>query len=301
MIKDVKQNWQLYLLGLPGIVVLIIFSFIPMFGHVLAFKRYTVTKGFFNSPWCGLENFKFFFGSNAWLQITWNTLFLNVLFITGTILMALVTAIFINEISNAFFKRVVQSFVFLPYFVSWLVVSLMVFALLNGTDGMVNNMLKARGWDSIPFYQTPGLWPALLTFIYIWKFSGYYSIIFLAAIIGISQDYYDSANIDGAGKWKQIWYITLPLLKPTVITLLLLCIGRIFYGDFGMIYGIIGDNGVLFPTTDVIDTYSFRALRQLGDFGMSSAVCLYQSALGFFTIMIFNRIVKKNNPEQALF
>ncbi|MEG1925711.1 MAG: ABC transporter permease subunit [Ruthenibacterium sp.] len=300
-LKELKKNKQLYLLSIPGIICMIVFSYIPMSGHILAFKAYDLKKGFFGGEWVGLKNFEFFFGSNDWKVITFNTVFLNILFIVVTQVAAIVLAILINEVTSRFFKRFFQSVVFLPYFVSWLVVSLMLVALLNSSDGMLNSFLASMGKDKIGFYMNPDYWPTILTIAYVWKFAGYYSIIYLATIIGIPKDYFESASIDGASKLQQILKITLPLMVKTIIIMLLLSIGRIFYGDFGMIYGIIGENGILFPTTDVIDTYVYRALKTLGNFGMASAVGLYQSFMGLITICVFNAIVKKIDPDAQLF
>ncbi|MDD2503214.1 MAG: ABC transporter permease subunit [Clostridia bacterium] len=300
-LKEISKNKYLYILAIPGVLFQAIFSYIPMFGHLLAFKKYRLSLGILKSPWCGFDNFKFFFGTEDWYKVTFNTIFLNFLFITFTMIFAILVAIFLNEIKNTIIKKFIQSIIFFPYFVSWLVVSLMAFSMLNETDGFVNNIMVSIGYPKINFYSRPELWPPLLTLIYVWVFAGYYSIIFIAAILGIPQDCYESAKIDGASKLQQILKITLPLIRPTVIILVLLSIGRIFYSDFGMIYGIIGDNGVLFPTTDVIDTYSFRALRQMGNFGMAAAVVLYQSIMGLITICIFNLIVKKIDPNSSLF
>jgi putative aldouronate transport system permease protein len=177
----------------------------------------------------------------------------------------------INEIGSAMIKKISQSLIFLPYFISWLVVSLMMLAFMS-TDGLMNNWLNQVGINNINWYQSVYLWPLILTLVYVWKFAGYYSIIFLAAIVGISSEYYESAKMDGATRFQQMIHITIPSIRSIIVVLMLLGVGRIFFGDFGMIYGIIGDNSILYPTTDVIDTYSFRALRQLGNFGMSSAV-----------------------------
>lgn len=302
IIAELKKNYMLYMLLLPGLVCVVAFSYIPMFGHLLAFKDFSFAKGIFGSPWNNFSNFKFFFTSPDWKTITFNTIYLNLLFIIVTQLLAVFAALMLNEVKLVPFKRVAQSVIFLPYFVSWLVVSLMLLALFNGTDGLINtSILKPLGLEAYPFFMKPEIWPAILTGSYVWKFAGYYSVIYLASIIGISPEYYDAAKVDGATKWQQIYYITLPLIRPTIIIMMLLAVGRIFYGDFGMIYGIIGDNGVLFPTTDVIDTYTYRALRQLGNFGMSSAVSLFQSVLGLITIVIFNGIVRKIDPESSLF
>lgn len=261
IVRELKKNRQLYLLALPGLLCIAIFSFIPISGHILAFKEYDLQKGFFGGDWVGFENFKFFFSGKDWLTITLNTLFLNFLFIVFTQLIAILLAILIYEIKNIIFKRVAQSLIFLPYFVSWLVVSLMLVAFLNNSDGLLNGILASMGFEKIGFYMRPEFWPSILTISYVWKFAGYYSIIYLATIIGIPKDYYESAAIDGATKIQQIIRITLPLLSKTIIIMVLLSIGRIFYGDFGMIYGIIGENGILFPTTDVIDTYVYPSFK----------------------------------------
>ncbi|NOU73021.1 ABC transporter permease subunit [Paenibacillus sp. LMG 31458] len=298
--KEIIKNKQLYTLALPGIVFLLLFSFIPMFGHLIAFEKFQPTKGIFGSPWVGFENFKFFFGGHDWIKITLNTVFLNSLFIFFGIGFAVLLAVILNEIQNVLIKRLSQSFIFLPYFISWLVVSLMALSFM-GSDGIMNGMLQKWGFPSVSWYQNPGIWPWILTLVYVWKFSGYYSIIFLAAIVGISSEQFETAKIDGATRFQQIVHITLPSIRPVVIVMVLLGIGRIFFGDFGMIYGMVGDNSLLYPTTDVIDTYSFRALRQLGNFSMSAAVVLYQSAMGLITILIFNRIAKSVEPESRLF
>ena len=286
----------------PGLLCIIIFSYVPMSGHLLAFKNFTIDGGVFGSPWVGLKNFNFFFGSNEWKRIIGNTLYLNILFIVFTQFFAVLLAMMISEVRNVLYKRTVQSMVFLPYFVSWLVVSLMLQALLNSSDGLINqSILVPLGLKKVPFYMSPKMWPAILTIANVWKFTGYYSVIYIASIIGISPDYYDAARVDGASKWQEMLYITLPQIRPTILIMVLLAIGRIFYGDFGMIYGIIGDNGILFSTTDVIDTYTYRALRQLGNFGMSSAVSLVQSVLGLITILIFNKIARRIDPDASLF
>lgn len=300
--REIRKHHLLYMMLLPGLIVIILFSYIPMFGHLLAFKSYTFDKGIFFSPWNNFANFRFFFTSRDWKTITYNTIYLNGLFIFFTQLVAVVAALLINEIRGKLFKRVSQSLIFLPYFVSWLVVSLMLIAMLNGTDGLINqSILKPFGVKAYPFFMKPKIWPMILTISYVWKFAGYYSVIYIASIIGISPEYYEAAKIDGATKTQQIRYITLPLIRPTIIIMMLLAVGRIFYGDFGMIYGIIGDNGILFPSTDVIDTYTYRALRQLGNFGMASAVNLFQSVLGLITIIVFNTIVRKIEPDASLF
>jgi putative aldouronate transport system permease protein len=274
---------------------------LPMQGHLLAFKKYRLADGIWGSEWVGFDNFMFFFTSPDWLRVTFNTLLLNGLFIALGLTCSALLAVLLNEIRKPIVKKLSQSFIFLPYFISWLVVSLMVFTFLNTTDGLLNQLLNVFGIQNIGWYQHPNAWPAILTIIYIWKFAGYFSVIFLAAMTGISKEYYEAAEIDGATRLQQILHITLPLIKSVFVMLALLGIGRIFYGDFGMIYGIVGDNGVLFSTTDVIDTYSFRALRQLGNFSMAAAVVFYQAIMGLICIVVFNGIVRKIDEDSKLF
>jgi putative aldouronate transport system permease protein len=299
-IREIVKNRQLYVVAIPGIAFLAIFSYIPMLGHLIAFERFQPVKGIWGSKWVGLDNFKFFFGGQDWLRVTFNTVYLNLLFLIFGIGITIILAIMINEIGSAMIKKISQSLIFLPYFISWLVVSLMMLAFMS-TDGLMNNWLNQVGINNINWYQSVYLWPLILTLVYVWKFAGYYSIIFLAAIVGISSKYYESAKMDGATRFQQMIHITIPSIRSIIVVLMLLGVGRIFFGDFGMIYGIIGDNSILYPTTDVIDTYSFRALRQLGNFGMSSAVVLYQSIMGLIAILIFNRIAKKIDPNSSLF
>lgn len=299
--KELARNRYIYLLGLPGLLTLIVFSYVPMFGHLIAFQKFTYFGGIFGSEWVGFANFKFFFMGNDWIKVTANTLFLNALFIGAGLIVSVTLAVFLNEIRLVAFKRVAQSLMFMPFFVSWVVVSMMVFALLNTTSGLINRELARWGLEAVSWYSRPELWPAILTLITLWKSAGYSSVIYLAAIAGISPDYYESADMDGASRIQKMFYITVPLLTPYMIVLTLLAIGRIFYGDFGMIYGIVGDNSVLFPTTDVIDTYTYRALRLLGNFSMSSTIALYQSALGFVAILLSNWVVKRVDKDAGLF
>jgi len=299
--KELKANRHLYLLALPGVLFLLVFAYLPMIGHFVSFKRFRPSDGLWGSEWVGLDNFAFFFGSDDWLRVTMNTLFINSLFIVFTLGIALVLAIFINELRHALYKRLAQSAIFLPYFVSWLVVSFMTYAVFNTSDGVLNKLLTSLGREGYNWYGNADLWPYILTILFVWKMSGYVTIIFFSAITAISGEYYESATLDGASRFQQILHITLPLLRPTLVVLLLLQIGRIFYGDFGMIYGIIGDNPILIPTTDVIDTYSFRALRQLGNFSMAGSVVLYQAIMGLITIVLFNWLARRIDRDSSLF
>ncbi|MGA2976775.1 MAG: ABC transporter permease subunit [Spirochaetia bacterium] len=299
--KEIKANRYLYTLAIPGILFLIIFAYVPFIGHLLAFEDFKLSTGLLHSRFVGFDNFKFFFGGRDWITVTKNTLFLNALFLGIGLSFALLLAVFINEMRNVPLKKLSQSFIFLPYFISWQVIAIMIYAILNSSTGLISQVLQAAGLKPINWYGRPELWPAVLTFANIFKYAGYNSIIFLATIVGISEELFESARIDGASRLQQVLHVTLPLLRPIFIIMLLMGIGRIFYGDFGMIYGIVADNGVLFPTTDVIDTYSYRALRQVGNLSMSSAVVLYQSVMGLVTIVVFNWVVRKVEPDVRLF
>jgi putative aldouronate transport system permease protein len=300
-IKEIRTNKYLYILAIPGLLFLVIFAYVPFIGHALAFEDFKLSTGLFHSRFVGFDNFKFFFGGKDWITVTRNTLVLNALFLGIGLSFALLIAVFINEMRNVPLKRLSQSFIFLPFFISWQVIAIMIYTLLNSSTGFVNQALATLGVKPVSWYGRPELWPGILTFANIFKYAGYNSIIFLATIVGISEELFESARIDGASRFQQVRRITLPLLRPIFIIMLLMGIGRIFYGDFGMIYGIVADNGVLFPTTDVIDTYSYRALRQVGNLSMSSAVVLYQSVMGLITIVVFNWIVRRIEPDVRLF
>ncbi|MGW4965848.1 ABC transporter permease [Nonomuraea sp. NPDC004186] len=301
--RAVRTNWTIGLLALPAVAFFLVFSYLPMSGLVVAFKEFDVSQGIFGSPWNGLENFSYFLESGDAARILFNTLFLNILFLVATLAAGMVLAIMLNEIRSTFFKRVSQSVVFFPYFVSPVVISIILQVLLAGASGgggAVNDALGGLGFPSVDWYTEPGPWPWILTVVKIWQLGGYLSVIFLAAITGIPEEVYEAGMIDGASRAQMAWRITLPLLKPTAAVLLVLGVGRIFYGDFGTIYAIVGDNGTLFDSTDVIDTYVFRALRQLGDFGTTAAIGLFQSVVGFVLVVIAVLIQRKYSKETSV-
>lgn len=297
-INDIRKNKYLYLLALPAMIYLIIFAYLPMFGHLIAFEDFNVKKGLFGSPFVGLKHFKFFFLGDYWMKVTWNTIYLNVLQIFFGTVITVASAIFLNEIRSVYYKKISQSLMFLPYFISWVVVAYMVQAMLSTKEGLINNLLVSLGMERVAWYSNPNYWPAIITFIHIWKSMGRGAIIYLAVITGLGNEYYESARIDGANRFQQIWHITLPLLKPTIVMMTLLSIGNIFYGDFGLIYPIVGDNGVLFPTTDVIDTYAYRGLRQ--NFAGSAAIVLWQSLMGLICIVGANWVTKRIDKDLSL-
>ena len=301
-IKKMKRFLPIYLMMIPGFLYLIINNYIPMFGIIVAFKNYNYSLGIFGSKWNGLKNFKFLFATNdAWV-ITRNTLLYNLAFIVINTVVGIILAIFICDVVSKKLKKLYQSAVLLPYLMSIVIISYIVFAFLSTENGMVNNsLLIPFGKNPISWYAEPKYWPFILILVNVWKGVGYGCLIYISAINGIPKDYYEAANLDGAGKWKQIRCITLPSLVPSVITLTLLSIGRIFYSDFGLFYQVPLDSGTLYSTTNVIDTYVYRALIKLGNVGMSSAACLYQSVVGFVLVLTANLIVRKVSKENALF
>jgi len=286
---------------LPGIVYLLVFAYLPMFGIVIAFKNFKFSEGILGSEWVGLKNFEFLFASEAAWRITYNTIFLNFLFIFFGLVAAVALAIMMNEVKNKLVNRFLQSTFFFPNILSWVVVAAFMVPFMATDTGLVNQIFLAVGLPQIDFYSRAELWPLILVIVSIWKGAGYGSLIYLAAIMGISQEYYESARIDGASKWKQIWHITIPLLRPLMIILTILAIGRIFYADFGMFFNLIGNAGNLYPTTDVIDTYVFRALRTTGDVGMAAAAGVYQSIVGFILVLLTNFAVRKIDKDSSLF
>ena len=297
-----KEYWPLYLMMLPALLYLLINNYIPMAGMVIAFKKLNFAKGIWASPWAGIKIFKFLFASkDAWI-ITRNTLLYNVAFILVNMVVGIAIAILITEVRNTKLKKVYQSAILLPFLMSMVILSYIVYALLSAENGLVNNsILPLFHIDSIQWYQEPKYWPVILIIANCWKGVGYGCLIYIASLIGIDPSFYEAARLDGASKWQEITKITLPSLVPTIITLLLLSIGRIFYSDFGLFYQVPMNSGVLFPTTNVIDTYVYRALIEQGNISMSSAAGVYQSLVGFCVVMLSNWIVRKVDKDQALF
>jgi putative aldouronate transport system permease protein len=299
-----RGRGALLLLALPATAFFVVFSYAPLAGLVVAFKDFSISDGVFGSPWNGLDNFRFFFDSGDAARILWNTLFLNVLFIATTTVCALGLAVMINEIRFRYVRKFLQSSVFLPYFISPVVVSIMLQGLLAGVGGQggaVDKLLDVLALPSVNWYSDPGAWPWILTVVKVWQMAGYLSVIYLAAITAIPVEVYEAAAIDGASRVRMALRITVPLLAPTTVTLLMLSVGRIFYGDFGTIYAIIGDNGTLFPTTDVIDTYVFRSLRQNGDFGMTAAIGLFQSVVGLVLVLATTFTARRFGRDTRVF
>ncbi len=298
--SDFVKNRGRYLLLLPSLVFMIVFAYTPMVGIVIAFQNYDPVAGFFGSPMIGLENFRFFFESGEWVQVTLNTLYLNALFIITGTFMSILIAVVMSELKNRLFTKSMQTLMTLPNFVSWATVALFSVAFFE-SEGIVNKVIAAFGGTAVDFYSDPDVWVGIFVIIRAWKSSGWNAIIYMAAILGIDRELYEAARIDGASKLRCIFSITLPLIKNTVVLMTIMAVGGIFRGDFGMIYPFIKDNSMLYPTTDVIDTYVYRALRSFTNYGRTAAVGLYQSVMGFALVILSNKLAKRYAPESAIF
>lgn len=301
ILGELKAHWVLYAMFAPIALYYLIFSYVPMAGIVMAFKDFNYREGIFGSPWNGMDNFSYFFDSGkAWL-VTRNTIVYNVIFLTCYTFFSILAAVFISEITKKWFKKLSQTLMFLPYFISWVTVSAFVYNFLNYEYGIVNKLLGHFHLSALDIYSNTSYWYFLLPFLYVWKWVGYGSVLYLAAIVGIDQEVYEAATIDGASRFQKITRITLPLLKPTMIILILLGLGRIMRGEFDMFYQLIGNNGTLMDATDIIDTLAFRSLVGTADFGMASSVGFYQSVLTLVIILAANWLVRRYDKEQALF
>ena len=307
--KNLKKNYVFLLMLLPGTIQLFIFNYMPMLGVMMSFKQMkfyddNIFVNFMQSEWMGLKNFEFFFKTpDAW-RITRNTVGYNFVFIVLGLVVAVTLAILLNEVPGKRAGKFYQGAVMLPYFLSWVVVSYIVYSFLNPQSGIVNRMiLPALGIEEINWYTTPKAWPYLLIFFNQWKYAGYNSVVYLAAISGIDQEYYEAAKIDGAGRFKQILYITLPHLIPIMTILTILALGRIASGDFGLFYFTTSQlgSGALKSVADVMDTYVYQSLMQTGNLGMSSAASFYQSIVGFFMVLTANWVTSKIDSENSLF
>ncbi|KKO52758.1 ABC transporter permease [Paenibacillus sp. DMB20] len=300
--NGLKKTLPLFLLAAPGLLYFLINNYLPMIGVFIAFKDVNYAKGIFQSDWVGFDNFKFLFQtSDAWIM-TRNTLLYNIAFIVLGTIASIFIAILMSELLNKVYSKLYQSGLVLPNLISMVVLSYLVFAFLNADSGFINHsILRPLGIPEINWYSEAKYWPYLLVLIQLWKTAGYGSIVYFAFIAGIDKSIYEAAKIDGAGKLKQIWMITLPLLKPTIVILGLMSVGRIFNSDFGLFYQVPMNAGALYSTTQTIDTYVYRALMQVNDIGMSAAAGVYQSVVGFVLVIFANAIVKKFNKDNALF
>ena len=301
-LKRLGRFLPLYLMLLPGVVYLFINCYIPMAGIVIAFKQYNVRDGMFGSPWVGFSNFEFLFKTNdAWLM-TRNTLLYNLVFIILGTVLAIAIAIILNEIRAQMAKQVYQTVILVPYLISMVVVSYLVFAFLSNGNGFLNNtVLPMLGMEPIDWYNQPQYWPFILVIVQLWKTLGYSCILYYATICGIDRSLYEAAVVDGASRWQQIRNVTLPSLKSTIIIRPLMSLGNIFRSDFGLFYQVPMDSGPLLEVTQTIDTYVYRGLMQTNNIGMSSAAGVYQSIVGFILVFAANWAVRRLDNESSLF
>lgn len=300
-LKKGKRNFVMLSLALPLMIYLFIFNYIPMLGTIIAFKNYRYDLGFLKSQWVGLDNFKFFFFSpDAW-RITRNTVAYNLVFIVLGLVVSVFLAVMLYEVKNRAMLKVYQTTMFFPSFLSWVVVAFMAYSFLNPMSGILNAVYKSMGWEPIDWYIKSSPWIFILPLANIWKTAGMSTLIYYASLMGIDQEYFEAATLDGASRWKVTRYITLPFLYPLMIIMTILAIGQIFNADFGLFYQVPMNSAMLYPTTDVIETYVFRALRETSNISMSSAAGLYKSMVGFILVLITNAIVSKLNPDNALF
>ncbi len=299
--RTFKTNLNLLIMSLPGVLFLLVFAYLPMIGLVIAFKDYRFADGILGSEWVGLSNFRFLFGTDIAWRITRNTLLMNSLFIIVNTTGSLAIALLLNEVYRSWASKYYQTMLFFPFFISWVIVSYFVFGFLNAKDGLINQFLITLGQDRVIWYRAPEFWPLILTLANFWKGVGFGSILYLAAIIAIPNTYYEAAKIDGSNKWQQIRFITLPLIRPVVIILVLLSVGHIFNADFGLFFFVPRDTPMLYSTTDVIDTFVYRSLIELGDISMAAASGFYQSMVGLVMVVAANWMVRRINPDEALF
>lgn len=299
--QELFRNKVMFLMLLPTIVYLIVLCYIPMPGVYIAFVNYNLNKGIFGSQFIGLKNFEFLIRNGDLWRITRNTLLYNFVFLALGNFIQMVFAIMLSEISSRWFKRVSQSVILLPTFISMVIVGVFAYNMFNFNYGFINSFFSVFGMKRFDFYSNPYVWKYIIVAFKIWSGTGYGTIIYLAAITGFSQDIYEAAFIDGANNWKKIRYITLPMLRPTFVLLCLFGLGGILKGSFDLFYNLIGNNSVLFPQTDIIDTYVFRSLVGQFNFSMGSAVGFYQSLFGLLLVLLVNLIVRKVEPESALF
>ncbi|RKP53232.1 sugar ABC transporter permease [Cohnella endophytica] len=305
--KAIRNEWKhflkaksLFFISLPALIVVFVFYYMPMYGIIIAFKDINYAKGIWGSDWVGFKNFEFFFNSQDAFRITRNTLLLNGTFIAIGIFFSIIIGLLLAELGRGLVK-IFQTILFFPYFLSWVVVGFVSYILLNPSFGVINKVMEQFHLTAVDWYSEPKYWPIILTLTYLWKNVGYTAIIFFTGLISIDASYYEAASIDGATRFQQIRKISIPLIAPLITLLVILNVGRIFYSDFGLFYFIPRDAGMLYSTTDVVDTYVFRSLRVVGDLGMASAASLYQAVVGLVLVFSTNLIVRRFNKDNAIF
>lgn len=299
--RSMIQSRTLLFMCLPAIVFFLVFSYAPLPGIWIAFTNFNYNDGIFGSPFVGLKNFEFLLKSGQLWLLTRNTILYNIAFIVLGNILQIAIAVMMNEVRLKYFKKISQGIMFLPYFISVVLVGVIAFNLLNYDTGALNALIEQTGGDPIKIYSTAGAWPLIIILVHLWQSTGYGSIVYFAAIMGIDKGLLEAASIDGASAWQRIRHVILPSLKPTFIILLLFSLGGIMHGNFGLFWNLVGNNAALFSTTDIIETSVYRMVMSQNNFTTSTAVGLYQSLFGFAIVMTANWIVRRVNKENALF
>ena len=297
--KNYIDRCAYYIMTAPGAILIFLFGYLPMFGIILAFKDFKPARGFFGSPWCGLDNFKAFFSSPDIVYLTRNTVLYNLAFIILGMVIAVVFAILMNELRSKTKVKFYQTVAMMPHFLSWVIVAYLVYAFLGNTYGIVNrSLLPALGMDPIKWYSEPKYWPYILFFVRTWKTVGYSSVIYFAAIAGINPEYYEAAIVDGANRFQLAVKVTLPLLRSIICIQLIMAMGGIFNSDLGLFYNVPMDQGALYPTTNVLTTYIYRNVTKVG---YSTAAGLYSSVIGFLMVLLTNFFIRRYDSDSSLF
>ncbi|MDF2922129.1 MAG: sugar transporter permease [Paenibacillaceae bacterium] len=300
--RIIKKYRVFYFMMLPALLFLLFNNYLPMAGVLIAFKNINYTDGYIHSPWSGFNNFRFLFDTRVAWELVRNTLIYNAVFIVLNLVMGVLLALMFHEMRSRRAAKLHQSAMFLPYLLSWVVIGYLVFAFLGMEHGLLNTYLFPKlGWDPVEWYSNWKYWPYILPVVNTWRNVGYFAVIYLASMLGIDPEYYEAAVIDGATKRQQILNITLPLIRPVIIVMTLLQIGRIFYADFGLFFQVTQNAGALYPATQVIDTYVYNTFLVMGDIGMSSAAGLFQALVGFILVLATNLVIRKISKEDALF
>ena len=302
IMRKIKRFWPMYLMMLPGVAYLVINNYMPIPGLMLAFKKFKYPRGIWGSDWCGFKNFTFLISSKDLWLIVRNTLLYNVAFILLGTILSVTIAILLNEVRSKKLQQSFQTVILIPHLLSYVIISYIVYALFGAESGMINNsILMPLGVTPVSWYTEDRYWPVILTCVYLWKSFGYSSIVYFATLVGFDRTYYEAAMVDGATTWQQISRITLPLLKPVIITLTLFSVGRIFYSDFGLFYQVPMNSGMLYETTSTIDTHVYRGLLEDNNIGRASAATFIQSIMGFILVLVANLTVRRFEKENALF
>ena len=304
--KKMHAKWTddipLYIMAAPALLCTLIFHYLPMIGLVMAFQTLDLRKGVFSSPFVGFKNFEFLFKTtDAWV-ITRNTVCYNAVWIVLNMAASVLLAMLLSELLSRKLAKTLQTIIMMPHFLSYPVLAIVAMAFLNSNYGLLNKVVHFFGGPKrTNWYMVMKPWPFILTFFNMWKGVGYSAIVYLAAISGISQELYEAATLDGASKVQQAKYITLPSLRTMMSILLIMSIGGMFRGDFGLFYNVTQDTGKLYPVTNIIDTYVYNAMAKLSNYGMATAAGLFQSVVGCILIVLANKIVAKIEPENSLF